>query len=63
MMYHVILTRDITESRTVLIEADGPKAAGDLAGDHGEGTGITEWAVDDNAPHHAYVTDVSEAKE
>ena len=59
--YTIIVTRDITESCVVKIEADNIEAASDAAIDLVHGSSH-EWTVDDGScgTSPAYITDISE---
>jgi hypothetical protein len=60
--YTVIITRDITESTVIEVEADSPDAAEDAAHEALSQSSDAQWEIDDgswNKGNH-YVTDVSE---
>lgn len=59
--YTIIVTRDITESCVVKVEADNMAAASDKAMDLVHGSSH-EWIVDDGScgTSPAYITDISE---
>lgn len=53
--YTVILTRDVTQSAIVSVDAPSPEAAAEQALDH-QPPGLS-WRLDDNLPLPPYVTD------
>ena len=60
--YTVIITRDITESTALEVEADNPDAAEDAAHEALSQSSDAQWEIDDGSwdiGDH-YVTDVSE---
>ena len=63
--YCVIITRDITESALVRIEADSPEDAElkvmDTCGRYGQH--IDGWNVDDNCFSEVYITGVDQVEE
>ena len=60
--FNVIITRDITESTYVNVEAANPEAAEDAALDRLHEQVETKWEIDDGSwdSNSPYVTDVSE---
>ena len=60
--YAVIITRDITESTVIEVEAANSDAAEELALTTLERQDATEWQIDDGSWNNSetYVTDVSE---
>lgn len=58
--FTVILTRDITESCVVHVEAKDAEAAEDVALSKLQGLDAPRWKLDDNWGGAPYVTDVSE---
>lgn len=58
--YTVILTRDVTESCIVHVEAPNGGAAEDVALAALRGQDAPKWVLDDNYDRRPYVTDVSE---
>mgnify|MGYP003424032035 CR=1 FL=1 len=57
--FRFILTRDITESAEVVVEAETEEDAGDKAEEMAF-MGDLEWSVDDNSPKRPYITDTEE---
>jgi hypothetical protein len=60
--YSVIITRDITESTVIEVEANNPEHAEEVALDTLLEQENTEWEIDDGSWNNSetYVTDVSE---
>lgn len=60
--FKVIITRDITESTVIEVEADSPENAEEAALDTLLQQENTEWEIDDGSWNNSetYVTDVSE---
>lgn len=60
--YKVIITRDITESTVITVEAASPEDAGPLAMDALAEQEWTDWEVDDGSWNNSdeYITDISE---
>lgn len=62
MKYQVIVTRDITESVVVEVEADDPHKIDELA--IASAKDSTGWELDDaSTPGESYVTDITEVSD
>jgi ABC-type phosphate transport system substrate-binding protein len=63
--YEVQLTRDATESVTVIVEAPDPETANEraeeLAGTYGEN--LDNWELDDGSNHEVYFPDAESTEE
>lgn len=63
--WEVLLTRDATESRTVIVEAPDRQTANDraeeLAGPYGEN--LDDWELDDGNSHKIYFSDADSTEE
>jgi len=59
--YEVIITRDVTESTVVTVEASDERSAGHIA--ILRSIDSKDWEVDDNTAKEPYVTDVTEVPE
>lgn len=59
--YTVIITRDVTESTVVEVDAENQEAAGEAAMAALDNAESSEWEIDDGSWNHGnhYVTDVS----
>ena len=59
--YTVIITRDITESTVVTVQADSPDEAGEAAMDKLYEQEWVDWEVDDGSWNNSdeYITDIS----
>ena len=60
--YKVIITRDLTESTVVTVEAANPDDAHDAALKKLRGQMDTKWEIDDGSWNNSdeYITDISE---
>lgn len=62
--YEVIITRDITESTTIVVSADNQEQAEDVALANLSRQDITIWEVDDGSEgsNDPYVTNIEESE-